>query len=183
MAGEFIGGERVQDWSEVNRQVGSQLKSLISRAARLGEDTLSANGVYVVTDGDDERVASMGPELAYVDPQEGVSYYAQLINGVEPAVYMSMSRLAKEEGEHDELILETKVGASWGDADVANDLLEQFESAISKAEQPQQSRGGRMASLLKGFRKLQDDVLKGLGYVMQEIDMQDAKVARRLGRD
>lgn len=169
MTGEVGGGERVRNQYEDYQKIRDHLAGLFDRASKLDPVTLKANGITVVA-GDDEQVASMGPELACVNPQDGVIYYARFIDGVEPTIHMSMSKQVIEEGSYDELVLEAKVGASWGDIDVANDLLEQFESAISKAEQPQQSRGGRLAGLLERWRRLKDQALDGIEAVMKELD-------------
>lgn len=193
MTGEVGGGERVRSQYENYQKIIDHLAGLIDRVSKLDPVTLKANGMTVVA-GDDEQVASMGPELACVDRRGKFMYYAQLIgastsdiDGSGSAVYMSVYQ--KTEGDY-QVVKEVRIGTS-GEGAVsdftgegagrietgyqevareANQVLGFFETAISKAEQGGKQRGGRLAGLLEKWRRLKDQALDGIEAVMKELD-------------
>lgn len=191
MAEKFGGGERVGRGDKEPLPVSGRLAGLIDRAEQLGEGKLEDQGLIVVAG---KNQASMGPELSLVDPQGEFTYYAQLIgastsdiDGSEPAAYMSVHQ--KTEGDY-QVVKEVRIGASGegvvsdfngegagrietGYQEVAreaNQVLDFFETAISKAEQGGKQRGGRLAGLLEKWRRLKDQALDGIEAVMKELD-------------
>ena len=152
MTGEVGGGERVSGWGESDSQVGDRLAGLIGRASQLDRGRLEKQGITVIVGAEE---GSLGPELAYADPQEQALYYAQLLT---PAVYMARIQWNEKKGVYDRVVIEVKTGVSGESvatyfpthgtsaessytetgneaASQANVLLGYFENAISKAEQ------------------------------------------------
>lgn len=177
MTGEFSRGEKDP------LSVSGRLADLIDRAEQSGEGGLTGQGLVVTR-------TSMGRELSHINPQEQTLYYVLLIAGPEPTVYMSASQKTEEGGNYDKVVKEVRIGASGegvvsdfngegagrietGYQEVAreaNQVLDFFETAISKAEQGGKQRGGRLAGLLEKWRRLKDQALDGIEAVMKELD-------------